>query len=233
MLAARALAVSFGDAAVLSGAAAASIAELSTALLRRRRPRLAAVLGAGAAVAYKLELQPRMRSWGSTVVERTRTLPGDELVAQAGVQVTHAVTIGAPPTAVWPWLAQIGQDRGGFYSYQWLENLAGCELRNADRIHPEWQQRELGEEVPLHPLNGLRVTIFEPGRALGLEGWGVFLLEPAREGATRLIARARVPCGLPSLAYAALIELPHFVMQRRMLLGIKARAESAAGASAP
>ncbi len=62
-------------------------------------------------------------------------------------------------------VAQLGQERGGFYSYEWLENLAGCEMRNADRIHPEWQQREVGELVMLHPANGLEVTRFEPGRS--------------------------------------------------------------------
>ena len=84
---------------------------------------------------------------------------------------------------VWPWLAQIGQDRGGFYSYEWLENLAGCRMRNADRIHPEWQRREVGEEVMLHPLApGMPVTIFDPPHALGLAGWGVFTLRPRRAG---------------------------------------------------
>jgi hypothetical protein len=232
MRAARALAVSFGGTALLAGATAAAAADLASALVRGRRPRPAALLAVGAALAYRIELQPWMRSWGATIVERTRTLPGDELVAEAGVQTTHAVTIQAPVEEVWPWLAQVGQDRGGFYSYQWLENLAGCELRNADRVHPEWQRREVGEKVPLHPLNALAVTVFEPNRALGLEGWGVFVLEPAGERATRLIARGRIPAGLPSLVYEAMVELPHFLMQRRMLLGIKARAETGAGASA-
>ncbi|MGE0066641.1 MAG: SRPBCC family protein [Solirubrobacterales bacterium] len=153
-------------------------------------------------------------------------LPGDEQVPAPGVVITQAVTIAAPPQAVWPWIAQIGQDRGGFYSYEWLENLAGCEMRNADRVHPEWQHRELGEKVPLHPLNGLAVTIFEPGRTLGLEGWGVFHLLPAADGSTRLLARGRIPAGAPSLFYRAVVELPHFVMQRKMLLEIKRLAEA-------
>jgi hypothetical protein len=77
------------------------------------------------------------------------------------------VTINAPIEKVWPWLAQLGQDRGG-YSYEWLENLAGCEMKNADRIHTQWQHRELGETVHLHPAGGMRVNVFEPGHALGL-----------------------------------------------------------------
>ena len=135
------------------------------------------------------------------------------------------MTIDAPVEKVWPWLAQLGQDRGGFYSYEFLENLAGCEMKNADRVHPEWQHRELGEVVHLHPAGGLRVNVFEPGRALGLEGWGTFALEPEGADRARLIARNGVPRGLAAASYAVLMEIPHFLMERRMLLGIKQRAE--------
>ena len=138
------------------------------------------------------------------------------------------MTIEAAPERVWPWLAQIGQDRGGFYSYEWLENLAGCRMRNADRIHPEWQRREVGEEVMLHPLApGMPVTIFDPPHALGLAGWGVFTLRPEGPGRTRLLARGRIARGLPTVTYRLTLAIPHFVMERRMLLGIKARAETA------
>jgi hypothetical protein len=124
---------------------------------------------------------------------------------------------------------QLGQDRGGFYSYEWLENLAGCKMEDADRIHPEWQHRELGETVYLHPAGGLRVSTFEPGRALGLEGWGTFVLEPLGGDRTRLIARGDVPSGVAAAAYGVLMEIPHFLMERRMLLGIKQRAEASRG----
>jgi hypothetical protein len=100
----------------------------------------------------------------------------------------RAVTIQASVTAVWPWLAQVGQDRGGFYSYEWLEDLAGAQIDNADRIRPEWQHREVGEIVRLHPATGLKVKVFEPNHALVLEGWGAFVLERADEQRTRLIA---------------------------------------------
>lgn len=186
-----------------------------------------------AAFGYQLVVKPWMRSWGATPAEVKRALPGDDLVPEPRIEITHAVTIAAPAEGVWPWLAQIGQDRGGFYSYEWLENLAGCEMRNADRIHPEWQERQVGELVPLHPAApGLPVTIFDPGRIIGLEGWGVFLVEPAGPAATRLIARGRIPGGLSFLGYEALLDIPHFVMQRKMLLGIKARAEAAFAPSA-
>jgi hypothetical protein len=140
-----------------------------------------------------------MRSWGATIVEQTRTLPGDELVPRAGVQITQAVTVATPLGEVHPLLAQIGQDRGGFYGY-------------------------------------------EHRGALGPACRGTLLAEPAGDLASRLIARTRIPAGLASLAYAT-VEVPHFVMQRRLLLGIKARAEAGArrhrrrkgaqGASAP
>lgn len=231
LAAARGVFVTFAGSALLLGAVAAAAVDVGAAIVDRRRPRPAAVALLAAAVTYELRLAPAMRSWGSTAEERRRFLPGDEIVPQPGIEITQALTIAAPPAAVWPWLAQIGQDRGGFYSYEWLENLAGCEMRNANRIHPEWQQRELGEPVMLHPAApGLPVTVFEPGHAIGLEGWGVFAVEPDGSGGTRLIARGRIPRGRPTIAYRALIEIPHFVMQRRMLLGIRQRAEAAARA---
>ena len=157
-----------------------------------------------------------------------KPLPGDELVPNPAIESTRIITVNAPVEEVWPWLAQIGQDRGGFYSYEWLENLAGCRMRNADRIHPEWQHREVGERVFLHPAFGLKVASFESGRAIVLEGWGPFVVEPIDEKSTRVIIRSRVPRRLDVLLYYLLtFEIPHFVMERRMLLGIKERAERA------
>ena len=119
-----------------------------------------------------------MLHWGANCEELRRPLPGDELVPDPRSSPRAPSRSTRRAEAVWPWLAQLGQDRGGFYSYEWLENLAGCEMHNADEIHPEWQQREPGETVYLHPLHGLPVARFEPGRALVLEGWGAFVLEP-------------------------------------------------------
>jgi hypothetical protein len=166
-----------------------------------------------------------MLHWGSTCEELRADLPGDELVPDPATQSTRAITIDAPVEAVWPWLAQIGQDRAGFYSYERLENLAGCDMHNADEIHPEWQSREPGELVPLHPRTGLPVARFEPEHVLALEGWGAFVLKPHGSGCTRLIARGRVRRGIGALANALLMEIPHFVMERKMLLGIRDRAE--------
>jgi hypothetical protein len=224
--AARAVTVVFGPSAVALAGAAAAIASAIRTLARRRRPPAWASLGVLATVAYVARLVPWMRSWGATPDERSMALPGDDEVPDPAFTATRAVTIAAPPDRVWPWLAQIGQERGGFYSYEWLENLAGCRIRNADAIHPVWQRRRVGETVMLHPAHGLPVSLFEPGRAFGIEGWGVYALEPEPGGrGTRLLSRTRVGRGGAAVFYAALVELPHFVMERRMMLGIKRRAE--------
>jgi hypothetical protein len=176
-------------------------------------------------------IRPWHLRWGANPDELGRELPGDENLPEQGSEILRAVTIEAPPERVWPWLAQIGQDRAGFYSYEGLENLAGCEMRNADRVHPEWQHREVGETILLHPSGGLEVAVFEPGRAFGLRNWGTFVLESPTPGRTRLMIRERMPAGAFAAAYAALLEIPHFIMERRMLLSIKAIAERDAAAS--
>jgi hypothetical protein len=214
-----------GPIVLLSGVAAASVDALR-ALRRRRIPRRSSLLALAGAAAYHRWALPWMRRWGATDAELEMTLPGDDAIADAGVQQTHVVQVDAPASEVWPWVAQIGQDRGGFYSYEWLENLAGCRMHNADRVHPEWQQRAIGETVLLHPASGLQVLRFEPGRALVLEGgWSLVVLDDGPR--CRLIARFRAPRGAIGSAYAMLLELPHFLMERRMLLGIKRRAERA------
>jgi hypothetical protein len=144
-----------------------------------------------------------------------------------GSQSTRAVTVIAPVKAVWPWLAQVGRDRAGFYSYEWLENLAGCRMRNAEHVHAEWEQRAIGDTVYLHHAYGLPVARFERDRVLALKGWGVFVVEPLDGERTRLLARGRTARGPAVVLNVLLIELPHFVMERKMLLGIKRRAERA------
>src|SRR5919108_5912683 len=125
-------------------------------------------LGDAALALYLLVVRPWMLRWGATDEDLRQPLPGDDLVPNPLTTSTRAITVNAPVEAVWPWLAQIGQDRGGMYSYEWLENLAGCQMRNADRIHPEWQHRAIGEVVKLHPACGLPLAHFEPARAFVL-----------------------------------------------------------------
>jgi hypothetical protein len=221
----RAFGVMLGGPIALAGLAAASTVSVARAIMNLRRPSPLALFGTAATALYAVAIRPWHLRWGAEPEDEHRDLPGDELLPEEGTKILHAVTIDAPVEEVWPWLAQLGQDRGGFYSYEWLENLAGCEMKNAERIHPEWQHRELGETVDLHPAGGLRVSVFEAGRALGLEGWATFVVEPAGADRSRLIARGGVPRGLGAVAYGVLMEIPHFLMERRMLLGIKARAE--------
>lgn len=223
----RAFGVVFGGPLALDLAALAAAASTARALARRERPSRPAKLGVAATAVYATAVVPWMRRWGASADERVRTLPGDEFVPDPAIASTRAVTIDAPVEAVWPWLAQLGQDRGGFYSYEWLENLAGCRMRNASRVHDEWQHRDVGDQILLHWAHGAPVALFEPGRMLALQGWGAFVLEPIDDRRTRLIARSRTARGVVAAFYASLVELPHFVMERKMLLGIKSRAEEA------
>ena len=237
---ARAMAVTVGGPVTLVVASAlAPAAALGRwpSGIERPLPRRAAWAATGLALAlpaiYARSVRPWLLSWGSTPSERARVYPGDDPAGPLpGIRATRAVTVNAPPERVWPWVAQIGQQRGGFYSYDWLENLAGCQIRSADRIHPEWQDVKPGDPIGMTPDFGTEVEAVQPGHALVIKNWGAYIVEPAGDSRTRLIARAHVDPGLPSLAYALTIEVPHAVMERRMLLGIKERAERAATAAA-
>lgn len=122
-----------------------------------------------AAMLYRFAIRPWHQRWGATDGEVRSLLPGDDLIPAPKGETTRAVAIEAPPSEVGPWLIQIGQQRGGFYSYTWLENLVGCQIRNADCIVPEWQQVALGDLVYLHPqAPPLFVNQIEPQRALVL-----------------------------------------------------------------
>jgi hypothetical protein len=208
-----------------------------------------AAIGA-AGLAYFLFARPWHLRWGATHEELSAPLPGDAICPNSAGQVTHAITIDAQPEMVWPWIMQIGQDRGGFYSYTILENMVGCEMPNVVHIFPEWQDRAVGDTVwfatPKHFDGQARMiaAIVEPQRALilatpadweriraGVPGeeptWG-FFLKPTGEGKTRLIARSRREAhpGLwKSTANYTFWEPAHFIMERKMLLKIKQLAE--------
>jgi hypothetical protein len=174
-------------------------------------------------------------------------LPGDELMPRADLTATRAITVRAcAADGVWPWIAQLGQGRGGFYSYDFLENLVGCDIRSAEQIVPEWQSIDIGAQVNLHPDVGLTAAIVEPGRNLVLRGgvptggapppydftWA-FAVRGQPDGTTRLVVRERYAY---SRRWAPLlvepVELISFVMSRRMMRGIKERAERVRGPSA-
>jgi hypothetical protein len=111
-----------------------------------------------------------MAHWGATSEELAATLPGDELVPHPDLTTTRAVTINARAADVWPWIAQLGQGRGGFYSYDALENLVGCDIHSTDRIVPAWQSVPVGAQVRLAPEVAMTVAVAEPGHALVLRG---------------------------------------------------------------
>ncbi|WLS44730.1 SRPBCC family protein [Micromonospora profundi] len=183
-----------------------------------------------------LQRPGRWLTWGATAVEVRATLPGDEFLADPDIVSTRAVTIDAPPEAVWPWLVQMGSGRGGAYTYDWIENLFGLDMHSADEILPQFQHLAGGDELPLGK-NGpaMRVEVLDPGRTLvfrsvdGAWVWG-FHLRPNRAG-TRLISRNRIALALragPGRAtYRLVMEPGSLIMERRMLLGIKQRAEGA------
>jgi hypothetical protein len=192
-----------------------------------------AALLAAAAAAYRGFLPGRVLAWGATAEEAARRLPGDELLEDADGVATRAITIDAPADAVWPWLAQMGPaPRGGAYTYDWIENLLGLDMHSADHVLPEFQHPEVGDTIG-YGANRMRLERVEPGRLIAWRSedgnwvW-TFVLEE-RDGGTRLISRNRFR--LPTLA-ARLGMLPmgpaSLVMERKMLLGIKRRAEALA-----
>ena len=238
------------DAAIAAVLARTHEAPTGDAAPPRKPRRLLRGMGAAASIACVAWLsllvlaRPWYQRWGSTADELLRPLPGDEAGAAPNFQIQHAVAIRARPEEIWPWLAQLGHDRGGFYSYSWLENRFGLHVRNAGRVHPEWQRLAAGDSVFSTPTDwlgtgkrlGWRVTQAEPNRVLVLEKWGAFVLEPVDARTTKLIVRTRGsgPDGLGPLVMAPfglmVFEPAHFIMERRMLLGIRARVEAARAA---
>lgn len=207
---------------------------------RRNVVGLSAVAAAGILVARRWQLR-----WGATVQESGESLPGDDLISDPDLVATRAITIGAAAGQVWPWIAQLGQGRGGFYSYDFLENLAGCDIHSADQIVPGWQDVEVGDQIRLAPQVVLAVAGLERGRSLVLRGgvpmgntpppydftWA-FVLREDLPGTTRLLVRERYAYTRP---WARLLVEPaeavSFVMSQKMLRGIRDRAERMAAAA--
>lgn len=213
---------------------------------------LPVALGAAAAgiAAYGWGLRPWFLVWGATKDEVHGPWPGDEMTPDAVCQATRAVTIHASADEIWPWLVQIGQDRGGFYSYTWLENLFGARMRNADRLLPNLDDRKVGDTVWMTPKERyggkgcMRIAALEPGRSMVLVapddyervlrsgrapgGCWTFILRPLGNGITRLIVRSRGAENesLPARLFDRLVFDPaHFIMERKMMLEIKRLAE--------
>ena len=192
---------------------------------------------------YILVVRPRHLRWGATDEEMDRKLPGDELIPNPRLRATHAVSVETSPNKIWPWLVQLGQGRGGFYSYERLENLAGCQIHNADSILPEHQDLKVGDQVRIGPQGypAFDVAGIEPNSWLILRGdippgvepktgiwvWS-FFLAPGKDHTTRLILRTRLnyESGFGStLMWRVFVDPISFNMEREMLKGIKRRVE--------
>ena len=190
------------------------------------------------AVAYVTVVRPRQMTWGATPVEVSRQLPGDDLVSRPTFNATRAISIAAPPEAVWPWLVQVGCGRAGWYSNDLLDNLGRPSARE---ILPELQSLEVGQWVPMaptppSPTTALRVDGFEIDRWLlwckpdSTWSWTFTRLDAGR---TRLVTRVHAAYDwtkpTTALLGVVLMEFGDFAMMRRMLLGIRERAESTSG----
>lgn len=195
--------------------------------------------------------RPWFVNWGATAAEQSLGLPGDEIVGNERDSETRAITIQAPAAAVWPWLAQLGQDRGGFYSYEILEDLAGCQMNNLNRLDPTLQQWRMGDKLwmsPPHRLGGaghapLVAQVVGSALAFSTKRFGTaadappdgswsFVIQPIDPQSSRFIVRGRATAspGLGSTLFTRLVFDPaHFVMERKMMIEIKARAEGISG----
>lgn len=194
-----------------------------------------------AAVATTWAVRRESLRWGARDGELTMLLPGDDSLPAPDLQATRAITINARSARVWPWVAQVGQNRGGFYTYDWLENLAGCDIHTSEAIVPGLRIRAVGDEVKLAPSVGLRVVALEEGHHFVLRGavaadatnapapydftWAFVLTDDA-PGTTRLIVRERYAYLAGWARFLAEpVEMVSFLMSQRMLRGIRERAE--------
>ena len=178
--------------------------------------------------------------WGATTGEVDEVLPGDDVVPGEAFVATRAITIDAVPERVWPWVVQLGQGRGGFYSYDWLENLVGCDIHSADEVVERWQHVAPGDTVRLHPEVALAVASVDPGHSLVLTGgpdagtanatagefsWA-FVVRKHAGATTRLLVRERYAVRSPwSRLFLEPLSAASSLMSQKMLRGIRDRAE--------
>jgi hypothetical protein len=204
----------------------------------------------GAAATYWFVVRPWHLRWGATAAEVSRRWPGDELVTRPRTRAVRAVTIAAAPGRIWPWIMQIGRDRGGFYSYTWLENLIGADIRNVYHLIPGLPERQPGDTVWMGPedrfggearmvvakiVRERAMVLVSPGDAQRVltegcapEGAWSFVLDPLDQVETRLVMLslgAEAPRLSRLLADFFFWEPAHFIMERRMMLTIKRLAE--------
>jgi hypothetical protein len=219
-------------------------------------PVVGVISGVAASIAYLQVIRPWMLSWGVQQEDLLLSYQGEGVIPNPKIDSMHAITIDAPPSRVWPWLVQLGQGKGGFYSYDFLENMSGLDIHTANQIVPEWQELKVGDRVMLGKGIGIPVVVFEPEQAVVLHGdtrtdtpategqegvipslrpggylattWGLYLNE-TEDSRTRLVSRLLIdwnPSTLNTIFYRVFLEPISFLMERKMLLGIKERAEN-------
>jgi hypothetical protein len=184
---------------------------------------------------YWFPVRRWFRRWGTNDEDLARVMAGDSIIANPTHSATHALTVDASPEDIWPWLVQMGYRRGGLYSYDWLDRLFGyLDRPSANRVLPEFQRLSVDDVIPLGRGKGFRVTAIESHRALVLSGtsdgfqwvWQ-FGLYPLDDGRTRLVSRGtqRFANTVGTWLFMRVMEPAAFIMTRRMLLGLKQRAE--------
>jgi len=187
-------------------------------------------------VTYMAGLHLYFKRWGTTNAEWTAVYPGDYLLPRPTYSNIRAITINAPPSAIMPWLKQLGIHKGGLYSYDWLENAIGLPVHSATRILPQYQSIKLGDTLLLGPMGGPQLVDWRANQFLiyysqqtnGFQNIWSFHLHPQRNGSTRLITVYRMayaPTITNFLIWRLFVEPVHFIMERKMLYGIKDRAE--------
>lgn len=175
-------------------------------------------------------IRVRNNNWGATSAEINMKFPFDEFISPNRTVSTRAMSINATKEKIWPWIAQTGQNRGGFNSYYWLENLFAAKMVNAVNIRPMWQHPQVGDTVYYGKNEGYAILSFvKPNEYYSLSGW-TFYLQKMNEATTRLIVRYPSmeikQSNFAKVYYYGLFEPLHFIMESGMMMGIKQKAET-------
>jgi hypothetical protein len=199
-------------------------------------PTLLVILALAMVLLYWFPVRRAIGRWGTTPAELARVMAGDAVIPDPTHTATQAITVAALPQDIWPWLAQMGYQRGGLYSFDWLDRLFGfLDRPSSNRILPEFQHLAVGDWIPLNPREGLTVAALEAPHALvlsyashGFKWVWQFGLYPLDEHHTRLVTRGseRYPNNVAFWLFMRIMEPAAFIMTRQMLRGLKRRAEA-------